>query len=83
VTLHGRLGTIADIHEDVLKYLLPSLPKSLLSQTNENDSPPLHWAILNNHVAVVQLLVDIPEEQGGGLPLLKVSSIVLSIARQS
>lgn len=58
--------------KDVLKYLLPSLPVSLLSQTNENDSPPLHWAILNNHVAIVQLLVDIPEEQGGGLPLLKV-----------
>jgi ankyrin repeat protein len=57
---------------DVLKYLLPHLPSSILSAVNENGSPPLHWAILNNHVSIVQLLIEVPEEKGGGLPLLKV-----------
>lgn len=57
---------------DIIEYLLPQVPSSFLAQTNENGSPALHWAILNNHVAVVQLLVEVPEEQGGGLPLLKV-----------
>ena len=59
--------------KDVLKYLLPRLSASILSATNENGSPPLHWAILNNHVAIVQLLIEVPEEKGGGTPLLKVS----------
>lgn len=67
---------MADDTLDVLRFLLPNLPASLLTTTNENGSPPLHWAILNNHVSIVQLLVDLPEEQGGGLPLLKVSSLL-------
>ncbi|WWC73625.1 uncharacterized protein I206_107597 [Kwoniella pini CBS 10737] len=58
-------------HADVLNYLIPLIPKDLLSRTNEAGSPPLHWAISNNHVACVKALVEIPEEQGGGLPLLK------------
>jgi ankyrin repeat protein len=56
----------------VLKYLLPFLSSSVLTAVNENGSPPLHWAIMNNHVSIVQLLVEIPEEKGGGVPLLKV-----------
>ncbi|WWC92863.1 uncharacterized protein L201_007824 [Kwoniella dendrophila CBS 6074] len=58
-------------HVDVLNYLIPLLPKELLSRKNEAGSPPLHWAVSNNHVACVKALVEIPEEQGGGLPLLK------------
>ncbi|WWC65883.1 uncharacterized protein I303_108505 [Kwoniella dejecticola CBS 10117] len=58
-------------HVDVLNYLIPLIPKDLLSRTNEAGSPPLHWAISNNHIACVKALVELPEEQGGGLPLLK------------
>ncbi|WWC95415.1 hypothetical protein V866_002278 [Kwoniella sp. B9012] len=58
-------------HIDVLNYLLPLVPKELLSRTNEAGSPPLHWAVSNNHVACVKALVELSEEQGGGLPLLK------------
>ncbi|WVR08004.1 hypothetical protein IAU60_005048 [Kwoniella sp. DSM 27419] len=58
-------------HLDVLKHLIPLVPNSLLQQTNEAGSPPIHWAVANNHVTCVQALVELPEEQGGGLPLLK------------
>ncbi|WRT69749.1 uncharacterized protein IL334_006740 [Kwoniella shivajii] len=58
-------------HIDVLNYLIPLIPKDLLSRTNEAGSPPLHWAVSNNHIACVKALVELPEEQGGGLPLLK------------
>jgi hypothetical protein len=30
---------------------------------------------MNNHVSIVQLLIEVPEEKGGGVPLLKVRSI--------
>ena len=59
---------------EVLKVLLPYLSKEVLTAVNENGSPPLHWAIMNNHVAIVQLLIEVPEEKGGGVPLLKVRS---------
>ncbi|WVW86871.1 hypothetical protein I302_108926 [Kwoniella bestiolae CBS 10118] len=58
-------------HIDVLNYLIPLLPKEVLSRTNEAGSPPLHWAVSNNHVSCVKALVELPEEQGGGLRLLK------------
>ncbi|OCF61817.1 cytoplasmic protein [Kwoniella mangroviensis CBS 10435] len=58
-------------HIDVLNYLLPLVPKELLSRTNEAGSPPLHWAVSNNHVACVKALVELSQEQGGGLLLLK------------
>ncbi|WWD04188.1 hypothetical protein V865_002255 [Kwoniella europaea PYCC6329] len=58
-------------HIDVLNYLLPLVPKELLTRTNEAGSPPLHWAVSNNHVACVKALVELSEEQGGGLSLLK------------
>ncbi|KAI9638792.1 uncharacterized protein MKK02DRAFT_31111 [Dioszegia hungarica] len=60
----------ANGHIDILQALLPHLPPSFLQQTNTAGSPPLHWAILNNQVAVVKLLSELPEEKGGGLPLL-------------
>ncbi|GFZ49684.1 hypothetical protein JCM24511_07086 [Saitozyma sp. JCM 24511] len=58
-------------HVDVLKLLLPNVPHSLLRQTNDAGSPPIHWAVLNNHTEIVRTLAELPEEQGGGLPLLK------------
>lgn len=58
--------------KDVINYLIPHLSKEVLSATNENGSPAIHWAILNNHVNCVKALVELPEEQGGGIQLLKV-----------
>jgi ankyrin repeat protein len=53
--------------------LIEHLPADALKATNEAGSPALHWAVINNHVACVQALVAVPEEQGGGVQLLKVS----------
>lgn len=68
----GHKLAVADT-TDVLNALLEAAPAELLQQTNEAGSPPVHWAVMNNHVACVQALVDVPEERGGGLSLLKVS----------
>lgn len=57
----------------VLEYLLSVLPSSILQATNDARSPPLHWAILNSHLNCVKILVELPEAQGGGMPLLNVS----------
>lgn len=37
----------------------------------------MHYAVANNHTECVKALVNWPEEQGGGLPLLKVSCTLL------
>ena len=58
---------------DVLEYLLSILPSSILQATNDAQSPPLHWAILNSHLNCVKILVELPEKKGGGMPLLNVS----------
>ncbi|CAD6580627.1 MAG: hypothetical protein TREMPRED_002789 [Tremellales sp. Tagirdzhanova-0007] len=58
-------------HVDVLTYILPHIPPTLLSQTNAASSPPIHWAVSNNHVLVIRLLAEFPAEKGGGLPLFK------------
>lgn len=58
---------------DVIMVLIEHLPADALKATNEAGSPALHWAVINNHVACVQALVAVPEEQGGGVQLLKVS----------
>lgn len=63
---------------DVLKYLLPLIPSSLLQVTNESKSPPLHWAITNNKTDCVKILCELPESEGGGLPLLRVSRSLVS-----
>jgi ankyrin repeat protein len=75
VSIIRGMGSQADtVPTDILQALLPHLPPSFLQQTNTAGSPPLHWAILNNQVAVVKLLSELPEEKGGGLPLLHVSA---------
>lgn len=37
----------------------------------------MHYAVANNNTECVKALVNWPEEQGGGLPLLKVSCTLL------
>ncbi|KAF8706787.1 Ankyrin repeats (3 copies), partial [Rhizoctonia solani] len=46
----------ANGHDDILTYLLPLLPSSLLSQPNNSKSTPLHWAATNKHLSIVQKL---------------------------
>jgi ankyrin repeat protein len=46
---------------DVVDYLLPLVPPSLLSVKNTNaESTALHWAALNAHMEVVKKLVEYP-----------------------
>ncbi|KAJ7815678.1 hypothetical protein B0H14DRAFT_2846984 [Mycena olivaceomarginata] len=42
---------------DVLDYLLPIVPPTLLSARNSAQSTPLHWAALNSHLEVVKKLM--------------------------
>ncbi|BEJ15158.1 hypothetical protein CspHIS471_0409250 [Cutaneotrichosporon sp. HIS471] len=62
-------------HLDVVKLILANVPSSalpaLISTKNEAGSPAVHWAVLNNHVACVQALVDVPDINGGGIQVLK------------
>ncbi|CAE7221894.1 unnamed protein product [Rhizoctonia solani] len=46
----------ANGHDDILTYLLPLLPSSLLAQANNSKSTPLHWAATNKHLPIVQKL---------------------------
>ncbi|CAE6354436.1 unnamed protein product [Rhizoctonia solani] len=46
----------ANGHDDILTYLLPLLPPTLLSQPNNSKSTPLHWAATNKHLSIVQKL---------------------------
>ncbi|RDB25133.1 Ankyrin repeat-containing protein P16F5.05c [Hypsizygus marmoreus] len=55
-------------HLDVLDYLLPLVPPSLLAAQNSARSTPLHWAALNGHLAVMQKLVEFPG--GPGIDLI-------------
>ncbi|KAJ7921438.1 hypothetical protein B0H13DRAFT_149162, partial [Mycena leptocephala] len=41
-------------HTDVLDYLLPIVPPTLISARNSAQSTPLHWAALNSHLEVVK-----------------------------
>ncbi|WVN89961.1 uncharacterized protein L203_105191 [Cryptococcus depauperatus CBS 7841] len=61
----------ANGHLEVLEYLFSLVSTALLSTTNEAGSPPLHWAVMNNHVECVKALVNVPEDLGGGIQLLK------------
>lgn len=56
----------------MLNHLLPNLSKEIIDATNANGSPAIHWAVFNNHVGCVKALVEVPEERGGGLSVLKV-----------
>ena len=65
-------GESSELIVETLQYLLPHLPPDFLTVTNEAGTPALHFAIINNQVDVVQVLSNLSEEKGGGLPLLKV-----------
>ncbi|KAF8845910.1 cytoplasmic protein [Paxillus ammoniavirescens] len=56
--------TCANGHTDVLEYLLPSVPPSLLIKQNNAGSTPLHWAALNKHLEIAQKLVQYPGGPG-------------------
>ncbi|CAK5281941.1 unnamed protein product [Mycena citricolor] len=59
-------------HTDVLDYLLPILPPSVLSAKNHADSTPLHWAALNSHLEIMKKLVQVPA--GPGLDLIDIKN---------
>ncbi|KAF5365902.1 hypothetical protein D9758_006668 [Tetrapyrgos nigripes] len=59
-------------HKDVLDYILPLVPASLLSAQNNSGSTPLHWAALNSHLAIVQTLVRFPS--GPGIDLIDIKN---------
>lgn len=52
---------------DVLRYLLPLVPISLLSTQNNSGSTPLHWAAVNSHLNVSKALVEFPNGPGVNL----------------
>jgi ankyrin repeat protein len=57
-------STVVRYLVDVLEYLLPSVPPSLLIKQNNAGSTPLHWAALNKHLEVAQKLVQYPDGPG-------------------
>ncbi|KAF7289232.1 Ankyrin repeat-containing protein P16F5.05c [Mycena indigotica] len=57
---------------DLLDYLLPILPSSLLSAQNNAQSTPLHWAALNSHLNIVKKLVEFPG--GPGVDLIDIKN---------
>jgi hypothetical protein len=57
---------------DVLDYLLPIIPPSLLAAQNDAQSTPLHWAALNSHLPIVQRLVEFPG--GHGVDLIDIKN---------
>ena len=52
---------------ELLDYLLPLCPSSLLSAQNHAGSTALHWAALNAHIAAARALVEYPDGPGVGL----------------
>lgn len=52
---------------ELLNYLLPLCPPSLLSAQNHAGSTALHWAALNAHIAAARALVEYPNGPGVGL----------------
>ncbi|KAF9012611.1 ankyrin [Cyathus striatus] len=67
--LHMACG---NCHLDLLDYLLPLVPPSLLSTQNNSGSTPLHWAAVNSHLDVVQKLVQFPD--GPGIDLIDIKN---------
>jgi uncharacterized protein len=57
---------------EILDFLLPLVPPSLLSAQNDAGSTALHWAALNSHLDVVQKLVQFPG--GPGVDLIDVKN---------
>lgn len=56
---------------DLLTYILPLVPLSLLSSLNSSKSTPLHWASTNRHLSTSKLLIDFPNGPGVDLIDLK------------
>lgn len=57
---------------DALNLLLPLVPSTLLSASNNAGSTALHWAALNAHLAVAQALVQHPS--GPGIELIDIKN---------
>lgn len=57
---------------DILEYLLPIIPPSLLSAQNSSGSTALHWAAVNSHLEAAQKLVGFP--QGPGVDLIDIKN---------
>ncbi|KAF9486077.1 cytoplasmic protein [Pholiota conissans] len=62
----------ANGHLEVLDYLLPLIPSSLLSAKNNSGSTALHWAALNSQLEVAKKLVQHPG--GPGLDLIDIKN---------
>ncbi|CAA7260484.1 unnamed protein product [Cyclocybe aegerita] len=62
----------ANGHQDLLNYLLPLLPPTLLSVQNESGSTPLHWAALNSQLEIAQKLVQ--QIDGPGRDLIDIKN---------
>ena len=56
---------------DLLNYLLPLLPPTIISAQNHSGSTPLHWAALNSHLDIAQKLVQHPLGPGRDLIEMK------------
>ncbi|KAF8627635.1 hypothetical protein AX15_004329 [Amanita polypyramis BW_CC] len=54
-------------HTDILDYILPIVPPSLLSAQNNAGSTPLHWAAINSQLDVAKKLVQFPTGPGADL----------------
>ncbi|OCH92047.1 ankyrin [Obba rivulosa] len=62
----------ANGHQDALDFLLPLVSPSLLCSQNDAQSTPLHWAALNQHLAIARTLVEFPE--GPGVDLIDIKN---------
>lgn len=56
---------------DILEYLLPIIPPSLLSAQNNSGSTPLHWATLNEQLDTMKALIAHPTGPRGKLVDIK------------
>jgi len=59
-------------HIDVLDFLGPIVPSALLSAQNNAQSTALHWAAINQHLLIMQKLVQLPG--GPGISLIDIKN---------
>jgi ankyrin repeat protein len=57
---------------ELLDFLLPIVPSSLLSSQNHAGSTPLHWAALNSQLSTARALVNFPG--GLGIDLIDIKN---------
>lgn len=72
---HADPSNISDTRKasvDLLDFLLPIIPPTLLVAQNSAGSTPLHWAALNSHLEIVQRLVQFPG--GPGIDLIDIKN---------